>query len=60
MFKIRNTGKTDKRILLHTRYVATATHNLNDFRVSSLWTCSRRMAILKSQNKNTDFLMILA
>ena len=28
--------------------------------ISSLWTCSHHMVILGSQNKNTDFLMILA
>ena len=29
-------------------------------RSSSLWTCLHHMVILRSQNKNTDFLMILA
>ena len=33
---------------------------LKDFRNSSLWTSSHRRAILRSQNKNTDFFMILA
>ena len=31
-----------------------------NFRSSSLWTCLHHMAILGSQNKITDFLMILA
>ena len=29
-------------------------------RSSSLWTCLHHMVILRSQNKNTDFLRILA
>ena len=60
MSKIRNIQITDKWGFRHTCYVATATQTLKDLRNSSLWTCSHRMAILKSQNKNTDFLMILA
>ena len=28
--------------------------------IYAIWTCSHYMAILKSQNKNTDLLMILA
>ena len=36
------------------------TQKFKDLHNSSLWTCSHHMAILKSQNKNTDFLMILA
>ena len=51
---------TDKWGFRHTCYVATSAQNLNDFHNSSLWTCSHLMAILRSQNKNTDFFMILA
>ena len=57
MSKIRNTGITDQ---WHTCYVVTATQNVKDLRNSSLWTCSHLMAILRSQNENTNFFMILA
>ena len=30
--------------------------NYKKLRNSSLWTCSHHMAILKSENKNADFL----
>ena len=33
---------------------------IKSFCSSSLWTCSHQMVILLSQNKITDFLMILA
>ena len=46
--------------LLHTCYVATAAQNLKYFCNASLWTCSDLIATLRSQNKNTEFLMILA
>ena len=37
-----------------------AAHKLKNFCSSSLWTCLHHMVILSSQNKITDFLMILA
>ena len=37
-----------------------ATEKLKKKCSSSLWTCLHHMVILKSQNKITDFLMILA
>ena len=55
-----STGITDKWGFRHTCYVATAAQNLNDFRNSNLWTCSHIMVILRSQNKNTEFLTISA
>ena len=58
MFKLRNTGKTDKRGFPHPFYVATTTQNLKDFRNSSLWTCSHIKEV--GQNEIIDFLMILA
>ena len=36
-----------------------AAQKLKNFRSSSLWTCLHYMVILKSQNKITDFFMIL-
>ena len=57
---VQNRGITDKLGFLHTCYVATATQNLKYFRNSSPWTCSYLMALLRSQNKNTDVLIILA
>ena len=60
MSKIRNTGITDKWGFRHTCYVASAAQNLKDLHNSSLLTCSHLMAILKSRNNNTHFVMILA
>ena len=57
---MRNTGVTDQWGFRHTCYVATASQNLNDIHNSGLLACSHRMAILRSQNKNTDFTMISA
>ena len=37
-----------------------ATQKLKNLRSSSLRRCLHHMVILRSQNKNTDFLMILA
>ena len=37
-----------------------AAQKLKNFCSSSLWTCLHHMVILRSQNKITDFLMILA
>ena len=37
-----------------------AAEKFKNFCSSSLWTCLHHMVILKSQNKITDFLMILA
>ena len=37
-----------------------AAEQLKNFLSSSLWTCLHHMVILKSQNKITDFFMILA
>ena len=37
-----------------------AAEKLKNFCSSSLWTCLHHMFILKSKNKITDFLMILA
>ena len=37
-----------------------AAEKIKNFCSSSLWTCLHHMVILKSQNKITDFLMILA
>ena len=36
------------------------TQKLKNLHSYNLWTCSDHMAILKSQNKKTDFFMILA
>ena len=60
MSKIRNTGITDKWGFRHTCYVASAAQNLKDLHNCSLLTCSHLMAILKSLNNTTDFVMILA
>ena len=46
MFKIRNTGITDKRGFSHTCYVATATKKLKDFHNFSLWTTYQEAKIL--------------
>ena len=54
MSKIRNTRITVKWGFRHTCYVTTAAQNLNDSRSSHL------MAKLRSQHKNTYFLLILA
>ena len=59
MFKIRNTGISDQWVFCHTCYVATATQNFKNFRNSSLWHV-HILAKLRSQNKKTMFLMILA
>ena len=37
-----------------------AAEKIRNFCSSSLWTCLHHMAILRSQNKITDFLVILA
>ena len=37
-----------------------ASQKLKNFCSSSLWTCLHHMVILKSQNKITDFFLILA
>ena len=37
-----------------------AEEKLKIFCISSLWTCLHHMVILRSQNKITDFFMILA
>ena len=37
-----------------------AAENFKNFCSSSLWTCLHHMVILRSQNKITDFLMVLA
>ena len=59
MSEIRN-----QEFRLYTRLTgqcATQKNNIKKIlRNSSLWTCSHHIAILKSENKNTDFLMILA
>ena len=43
---------TDKWGFRHTRYVATATQNLKDFRNSGLWTCSHLMGIATQNLKD--------
>ena len=47
MTKTRNTETTAKWGFRHPRNVATATQHLNDFRNSSLWTCSHTGHIMK-------------
>ena len=37
-----------------------AAEKIKNFCISSLWTCLHHMVILRSQNKITDFFMILA
>ena len=37
-----------------------ATQKIEKLRNSSVWTCSHHTVILKIENKNTDFFMILA
>ena len=37
-----------------------ATYKFKNLHSSSLWKCLHHVVILRSQNKNTDFLMILA
>ena len=56
MSEMQNAGITAK---WHPCYVATVTQNLKYFRNSIIWTISHVMAILRGQNKNTDFLLIL-
>ena len=60
MSKISYMGITDKWGFWHTCYVVPAAQNIKEFRHSSIWTCSHIIVILRSQHKNTDFLMILA
>ena len=43
MFKIRNTGITDKQGFQYTCYIATSTENLKEFRNASVWTCSHTL-----------------
>ena len=50
MFKIRNTGITDKWDFRHTSYVATATQHLKDLPNSSLWTFSDVIDLSRSEN----------
>ena len=57
MSKIRNTGISS----LYLAQLVSAQHkNFKHFCSSSLWTSLNHMVILRSQNKITDFFMILA
>ena len=56
MSQIRNTGIIDNVFGTFATF-ATSTQNLKDIRNSSLWTGSHIMDILRSQNKNVDFLV---
>ena len=56
MSKIGNTGISSLSSLTD----ECAAEKLKNFRSSSLWTCLHHMVILKSQNKITDFFMILS
>ena len=57
MSKIRNTGISSSISSLTGECAAQKIKNICS---SSLWTCLHHMVILRSQNKITDFLMILA
>ena len=57
MSKIRNTGISSSISSLTGECAAKKVKN---FCSSSLWTCLHHMVILRSQNKITDFFMILA
>ena len=58
MSKIRN---AEIMSLYRTRLTGKcATQKLKNLSTSKQWTCLHHMVILRSQNKNTDFVMILA
>ena len=57
MLKIRNTGILSSIFSLTGKWTA---QKLKNFRLSIIWTCLHYMVILISQNRITDFFMILA